>query len=157
MPHGEDGTRALRRAWPSAQRRPGSPRTTLPGRPTESAGTGEQAPEAGRAAPSGSSGALGPGGTARACPAAPPLYLIGRRRRWEPGAGRRTGSASASLTWVEVRSPGRPRLTWQALPLSYPGRGGAPRWRRRGGRASLGLLEADSRRMPGGGLLLRGR
>uniref|UniRef100_A0A8C2N8V2 TM2 domain containing 1 n=1 Tax=Capra hircus TaxID=9925 RepID=A0A8C2N8V2_CAPHI len=40
-----------------------------------------------------------------------------------------------SLTWAEVRSPGRPRLTWQALPSLLPSPAGAGR---RGGAGGAG-------------------
>lgn len=133
-PTQEDGTPCPPRSWPSAQRRPGSPVPTLPGRLTESA------PGRGRRLRT-----RGPRGAARACPAGPPLYLIRRRRRWEPGAGGRAGSASAlpHLGGSEKPRATAPHLAGPPLSPTLPGRGGAPRWRGRGWRASLGLLEAD--------------
>lgn len=87
-------------------------------------------PEGGRRARRGSGGgsgrgASGPRRAAHARTPGPLPYLVRRRRRWEPGAGGRT-RRQPSLTWAEVRGPGGPRLTWQALPSllpSPPGRG----------------------------------
>lgn len=150
-PMQEDGTACPPRAWPSAQRRPGSPAPTLPGRPTESApGQGSRLRKRGeRPRPVRGAGSRRHSARLPGCP--PPLYLIGRRRRWEPGAGRRTGSASAfpHLGGSEKPRASAPHLAGPPLSPTLPGRGGAPRWRRRGGRASLGLLEADSRRSAG--------
>ena len=84
-------------------------------------------PEGGRRARRGSGGGSGRGARdpRSAAHARPLLYLVRRRRRWEPGADGRT-RRQPSLTWAEVRGPQGPRLTWQALPSllpSPPGRG----------------------------------